>query len=543
MLEQKVVSTVSVSSDNDYKMLEDLVASRVAKAPKELFTTDVEGLFDIYLAGIPVESRKHYDCNCCRRFVDRFGGIVTISNDGYHNPLLWYWADGPKFFESSMLNMYDAVKSAKVNGIFLADEYTLGTPSNVAGPGSKYEGVRWSHLYGENNNPVVGKLLNADQIMAEKKEDYGVLCRSLAEFPVEAVVQALRVLEADVVDRSEKALGYTKWLLELYRRIENLRGPRRSNILWLATATAPPGWCHVKNNVISTLLADVVAGLPFESIKRRWNEKMHPLQYQRPTSIKEGNLKQANETIEKLGATGSLQRRFARTSDILSTIWTPKAEMQDTIKEKKGGAFDHLIASKKGVKEVELPSMKVSWEKFQRDILPIVTSMDVYIPYDNGAFFALVTAANPEAPPILQWDGLDGFPRNPVSWYFYHGGSMPSQWGIAAPAWVSVGVVCLKPCYWQQPEKFHHQGSGIFFTLPSAKPKRTVGGSFFPENLRTEYHSIRQAMEAYSNSADVHEGAEGDANGICLDEKSSLSLRVKVLGSSQYARYEVVYGG
>ena len=47
-----------------------------------LFRTDATGLFDLFLENIPMEFRQKYTCSCCRRFVDEFGGLVTISKRG-----------------------------------------------------------------------------------------------------------------------------------------------------------------------------------------------------------------------------------------------------------------------------------------------------------------------------------------------------------------------------------------------------------------------------------------------------------------------------
>ena len=416
----------------------------------------------------------------------------------------------------------------------------------------------------------VQSILTADQVMAEKKQDYITLKKALAEIPIEAVVQAVRVLEADAVDRSEKTLGVAKWLLDLHQRLEvcprkgkylgNPTGSRaHDNLVWLAVATAPPGFCHVRSSMIGTLLDDIVAGMPFEVIKRRWDEKMHPLQYQRPTTIKEGNLEQANKIVAKLGSEGSLARRFAKLEDILTFEWRPNigncptcGKLQvvtSTIHDSqeidscvcgvravlKGGAFDHLRSKTNIIKPVDLPPQVIAWDKF-RGVVLTAKQIEVQVPR-HGAFYGMVTAVNADAPPILQWDGLmvqempyiQRLSRNPVSWYFYHDGSDSTDWGLP-PGWTNVDAVCLKPCHWQQPDKFAHQGNGVFFVLGGAKDLKHVrGGGFFPESLRTEYHGIRAAMEAFARNAAIAGKDAGTANGIALVENQSLTVRANVL--------------
>lgn len=53
--------------------------------------------------------------------------------------------------------------------------------------------------------------------------------------------------------------------------------------------------------MIGTLLDDIASGMSFDSVSRRFAEKMHPLQYQRPQAAPSaGNIAQAEKIVEKL---------------------------------------------------------------------------------------------------------------------------------------------------------------------------------------------------------------------------------------------------
>ncbi len=56
----------------------------------------------------------------------------------------------------------------------------------------------------------------------------------------------------------------------------------------------------------------------------------------------------------------------------------------------------------------------MTWEKFARTVLPDAETIELYVPAEAAPYVAMVTAANPQAPPILQWDRAER--RNPVSW-------------------------------------------------------------------------------------------------------------------------------
>lgn len=529
-------SSVRVPSDNDYDALERLIADRVASAQEPFFHTNAEGLFEAYLAGIPEDVRQHYNCRCCRRFIERYGSLAQLDDAGALKTSMIWGVDVPQFFLPSVVACGNILAKSKVTGVFINGETAWGTPFNTPGAPSKFQGVRWTHLHGVPATVFKSPLKTAFQVEAEKREDYITLHRGLSEIPMEAVVQAVRVLEADVVDRSEKTLGVAKWLLALHQQIADQKGRVRDNLIWLAVAKAPPGWCHIRSTMIATLLQDVVDGLPFDAIKRRWNEKMHPLQYQRPLAPpKDQNIEQANKIMEKLGAEGALARRFARFDEI-TALWKPREAPQQETK-KSGGAFDHLKSSGQTIKEVELPAKNIVWEKFRDTVLSDAVSVEVRLTSGNQPFYGLVTAVNPESPPMLQWDGLEGLPRNQVSWYFWVNGSPASQWGLAA-GWAEVDAICLKPCHWQS-DKFVHQGPGAFFVLTGARDSRKGFGGYFPETLRAEYHGIRGVIEAHSRTVEFANREEGNANGIALGSGDNSGLLVRVKTATGTANYRL----
>jgi hypothetical protein len=84
---------------------------------------------------------------------------------------------------------------------------------------------------------------------------------------------------------------------------------------------------------------------------------------------------------------------------------------------------------------------KMTLEKFQRTVLPSALEVFFKVPAGRAQFYGLTTAVHPDAPPIFQWDGLDGYPRNPVSWYVYDKGSWAKGWGLTAGAWAKVTAV------------------------------------------------------------------------------------------------------
>ena len=55
------------------------------------------------------------------------------------------------------------------------------------------------------------RILTAEQVMAEKLEDFKMLQRVIIDFPHESIKQALRVVNSDQLYRSEQVQGVISW--------------------------------------------------------------------------------------------------------------------------------------------------------------------------------------------------------------------------------------------------------------------------------------------------------------------------------------------
>lgn len=533
-----MLAPVCVANDVSYDELERQVAARVAAVTGPVFTTDANGLFDVYLNGLPPEHRQYHNCNCCRNFINKYGGLVYIKDDGTTESVVWCGiSPSPATMFSWVAHeLRRVVGKAKVTGVFVWDrnESVWGTPLSRVTP--KNGGPsQWSHLSGV---PAAkgwsDPLRTAGQRAAELKEDFGILCRSLQEYTKDMFVQAVRVLESGALYRSEKAVDVAKWALALHNEIEPFVGSRRNNLIWQAVATAPTGYCHLRTTVISTLLDDIAAGLNFDVIASRWKDKLNPLQYQRPTAPpSEGSIAQAEKTFAATGAAAALQRRFALRSDVLKWLWEPTEQKPS---DPQDGLFGHLRRPSKTVKPVALPAGKITFSRFAETVLPTAHKLEILLP-QVGAFYGLVTATDPSAPAIIQWDGLEGNCRNPVSWYFYSMGSACSRWG-QKPNWTAVTGVFLSPHKWQEPDLFDNHGLSAFFALgPTCQDNSDPSLCLFPEILKSEYRAVRSVIEAHSKTGKVT--GVGEVNGFAFQKGAERSLRARVTTAAGVTEYEI----
>jgi len=519
----KELSNSNYIEDNDH--YEDFLESiknhfnSMVNKSTPLFTTDITDLFEVFLNNLPSEVRQHYTCRTCKHFINQYGGVVTISDKGETKSVLWNEKDVPAFFAPSVKALKSIVSKAKVNGVFLSDNKVLGNP--ITGD--------WHHVSVSLPSEIVyhSNLKTVSQMMSEKLEDFKTLISGLVAYPIEAVEQAVTLLKTESLYRSEKCLGIAEWFRDIHTNRSNTKNSRnRENIVWLAVATAPTGFCHIKSSMIGTLLDDIVDGLSFDDVSRKFAAKMNPLQYQRPQARPSfGNIQQAEKIVEKLGIEKSLHRRFARLEE-LNLLWKPKEK--DTNNSTGNGVFSHLLPKDEHeTAPINIPCTTMTWEKFVKTILPSANDIEFYVK-SNDNFSAILTAENYDAPPILQWDTEEQ--RNPFSQYVYHNGSSCSNWNLSS-GFCKVTGICFTPSMWYG--DFEHQGKAVYFILDNAKDTnyRYGGGSgnaLFPETLKSELREIRSTIEEYSRHKTINGYEQSSASGVKLQGGNDWDARIRV---------------
>lgn len=511
-------------ASDGYEEFSKTIVSEFTRASHHLlFKTDIDGLFETFLENLPEEARQHYNCSACRKFIERYGGLVFISkytND--HYSAIWPTYGIPLFFEKAIIAMQGRIGVARVTGVFVSNETVWGTP----------ETGEWHHLHVIPPDAIVFRhpIQSPPQYMAEKREEFKMLLAALNEYSRQTLVEVANVLSGKQLSRSDKFLSHIKWLIEMHD-IRHGNSDVKNNALWLAVATAPTGFCHVRGSVLGTLIDDVHRGASFSVIKRRFDEKVNPINYQRPQAApKAGNIKEAEKIVEAMGIIPSLDRRYARLEE-LQTIWTPRPLPPPL---GGGGVFGHLTPKDMEQPSISTPPTRVTWAVFNRDVLPEALEMSYLVRSNRTGYVAMVTASLEDAPPILKWD----FPgrRNPVSHYVYHGGSYPGDWNLAT-GWCKVTAICYPAEMWNDPDFVDMKA--VHFILEGARDRnwKNCGIGLFPEILKKELHGVRATIEAFSKSKRLSGYEESTACGIRFQKETNDTLTMLVtteLGQRQY---------
>ena len=279
---EPVSAALELVNDAQYESFSDAVQESFSiHCGEPMFVTNVD-LFDVYLNSFPEQFRQHYNCHQCRRFLNWFGSLVCVGENGKLIPVMWDF-NATGMFGDVLKNIRESLHRAKIVDTF-------------QGHGAKDFGVavtgEWSHLAVASNSPINGD---------SRLQDYITVKRAISEFYSEVIDRALVLLRSDSLYRGEKVLGQAEWLRTLYGM--------NDNSIWRAVATAPAGFCHPRASMIGTLLEDLTAGDPVDDAARKFAAKMHPLQYQRPTAApSDQTIKQAEEVVARAPAQSSSSR-------------------------------------------------------------------------------------------------------------------------------------------------------------------------------------------------------------------------------------------
>ncbi|KXN75045.1 hypothetical protein CONCODRAFT_14381 [Conidiobolus coronatus NRRL 28638] len=418
MTNEIISNTNEINKENAYsKFIENLKIffEKSIEGDKQLFNTNVENLYDVFLSNIPKEDQQYYNCGACRKFVNRFGGLVTIDEDGIMSSVMWSVEHVPELFIPAVEATKVAVLKARVKGVFIYDKQELGVP--VTG--------EWSHLSVSLPESRVNPSLirTVYQRVAMKREDFKVLSRVSSVHTKETIDQATELLKSETIYRGDRYIPAAEWFKQVLMKRESLTNiVNRENYLWLATAKAPVGFVPSNGSNLGNFFCDIGKGMPLEYAAARLTERMNSETFMRAQAAPTANKISEDERIFKkfveagIATKGSLYRRYATYEEIPKFLWQDKAQNKsdDRVQEAENdNVFGHLTPKSKSSDKAAIPSAVMTWEKFERTVLPTAEKIEALVDNPNR-FVALVTAADKSAPNILQWD-------NTFSWYYHAG--------------------------------------------------------------------------------------------------------------------------
>lgn len=402
----------------NFDTIKTAVAAQFTKmANGPLFTVDLskDELWNTYLSAFPegtnpmYRERTEHDCNCCKQFIRAVGNVVSIVD----NKLVTIW-DGPvnePNYQVVATALSDFVKSKAVAGQFLHYEATAGSNKSFE---DTLNGIkRWDHFFVNIPRVYVAPKDNIASRVAAHRSSHDVFLRSLNEFSMESVDIVLDLIAQNAIYRGQENLATVNGFKKLKVEFDKLKtNSEKDNFVWANVSKISGAIAHIRSSAIGTLIDDISSGKEIDDAVRSFEAKVAPANYKRPTAVvTKKMIDAARNTVNDLGLTSALERRFATLTDIsINNILFANRQTKNALL---GDVFDDISAAvvTKSSKKKDTVE-EVTIDKFISDILPRVDSVELMVENSHqNNFVSLIAPVDPSAGNLFKWD-------NKFSWSY-----------------------------------------------------------------------------------------------------------------------------
>jgi len=402
--------------DDNFSLFAKTVAEsfqELVKSPNVFVVSFGEDrLYPEYLAAFPdgtnpiFKTRAEHDCGCCRHFIRRAGGVVTVDEAG---GLRTVWdraaidARGPYIAVAARLR--DVVRAAPVGDLFRVGERegSFGAASSRSLDKDSGRAITWQHLY-TGEIPKNLRATSPDQARGDYRTTVQVFVRGLVELTPSAVETVLSLVEQNALYRGEEHRPALLGFQRVQRKFLSIGDGHEQTVFAWANASNPAA--RFRNTVIGTLVQDLSEGQDIERAVASFETRVAPQNYKRTTAIiTPGMVKQAMETIEALGLESALERRFAVIGDISvnDVKW-----VDGTVKPlMRGGIGDVLMAhatASRSTEGDERRAEEIDLDEFVAEILPETTGLEILFKSEHvGNLMSLTAPCHPEPKQLFRW--------------------------------------------------------------------------------------------------------------------------------------------
>jgi hypothetical protein len=366
----------------------------------QLYRTDVEKdlLWMAYLESFPPGSnpiykeRTEHDCQSCKSFIRAVGSMVAIVDGEMVS--LWDCEVGHPYNKVAAV-LSELVKGAPIRNVLLHDQADVGVDKNYQ-ESSDGEVLTWEHFHVE----LPRECLSG--VYSDKRSARDVFVRSLEEITIDALETVIDLVEQGSLYRGEEHLGAVQTFLKLRKEYAELDTDTARDIFsWRQDLS--PAILRIRNSAIGTLLVDLSKDRELDAAVRSFESKVAPANYQRPKAIvTKAMVERARKTVDALGYTSALGRRFAVAEDV--NVTDVLFANRDARRAMNADVFDEIISetrdSPKSLEKVE----EVPIEKFIKDILPKATSLELLLENKHsGNLVNLIAPRDPTAQSLFKW--------------------------------------------------------------------------------------------------------------------------------------------
>jgi hypothetical protein len=412
---------------------------------EEARAAERDKLYDLYLASFPAgtdpiyKTRTEHSCACCRNFIRNVGFTVAIV-DG---ELQSVWDIDPEtedvetgyYLVAKAMSKY--VKSFDPVNSFLHPSKTAGTDTSKGLDANKL--VVWQHFFVNIDRKFV---LDEDKIPTELSKRRGkreVLHRSLEELSPECIETALELIADKNLYKGEEwepALREFQALQSKFHELPTERG--REYFSWYKAEGLDPAVARMRAHSLGTLLQDLTKGLPLDDAMKKYLVVVDPQNFHRPKPfVTPKQLEAAKKTLEEMGLSSAMERRYARISDITvnNLLWVDRTASK---KLKGGSPFDDIEATS----APKLPKLdnisEVGIDDFLANVVPTAKSIDVLLENAHEAnLMTLLCPVDATAERLFKWD-------NGFSWDYNGGATDAVKERVKARGGAVEGDLCCR---------------------------------------------------------------------------------------------------
>ena len=392
--------------------------SKLTKDATHLFEVEVdkEELWNLYLDSFPpgtneiYRERREYDCNCCRSFIRNFGNVVVIENNEVKT--VWDFQTNDTTFQPVVDALDGYIKSKTVSDVYFSMFRKLGTDNNheQVGNGSV---VKWEHLYLELPSEFVaptGQSIGA--IKGVYRDTRNVFKRSLDELTEDSLLTVLELIAQNSLYKGEEWSAVLTQFLKFKQQYDRLDPDLKDNYAWEQSVKIGQGIGRIRNHSIGTLLVDISEGVDLDIAVKKYDRFMSPENYRRPVAIfTKKMLEDAKKTVDELGYSDSLSRRFATLDDI--SVNNILFSNKDSARKMQGmDVFEEMSneipANPKKFSKVE----DISVDDFVKNVLPSAKEIELLLENKHAAnMVSLIAPQDKDAKSMFKWD-------NAFSWAY-----------------------------------------------------------------------------------------------------------------------------
>ena len=464
-----------------------------------LFKTHTQSLFDVFLGMLPEgEIRQYFNCNTCKGFFHRYGNLVFVDEYGNLSSIMWDEGLAHGKFKDIIKLLRIMVETSKIIQVLSSNQKKYVT---YIEDGYYEYGCSCTEKYHHFHADISENILIPDYGCTpdESRQIYVTTKMTLNDYS-KAINRAIAIASTGKL-YSSNTLGALKAVKSIIDNIEDaLTSEQKANKVWKYAFENYSLLYHLRGSVEGSLMDDILNGMDDSIVIERFNDKMDPMRYMRPTSAPTKALvDEAEKIIADLNLRSALDRRIASINDIIKFIWRKPEKKQNDAKSS-GGVFAYVKTkdvSKNKVRDDLVDTTKtptrITFEKFVQKVLPEANKIFIYDlnPCFHYPMATFVTASDYNAEPILKYDSKDK--RNPLSQYAYNGGSYLQDWNISS---TSAEVIGIAPgADYMNKDDYNT----VIFIIDGCRDTKMTGGSaLFPDILRSELYPVRRVIEAYS---------------------------------------------